>query len=483
MTGHEVTSRPKNLRENLMRSILKAVAVTVTVAFLAACGGSDDNSAQSAVNNSPDTKDNAVQVAQGTPELSILVEAVVAAGLADTLSNDGPFTIFAPTDNAFSGLLAELSITKDELLADTALLNKVLTYHVVSGLVNKADIAVGQPITALSADVFKVDVDAAGALIVADGRGRSATIIATDIAADNAVIHLIDKVILPADKSIVATAQSIDDFSILVEAVIAADLVDALSGNQPLTVFAPTNAAFAALLTELGVSKADLLANTELLTQVLTYHVVSGQVLKAQVPIGQGIETLQGGSFQVDAGLAITDERGRSANIVATDVLATNGVIHVIDKVILPAAMSMPPPSTLNIVGLAQSQADFSILVEAVVAAGLVDTLANGGPFTVFAPTNAAFADLLTELHVSKEALLADTALLNSVLLYHVVSGVVLAADVPVAAPIATVAGGSFVVDANFSITDARHRASQITQTDLLASNGVIHVINKVLLP
>ncbi|MFK7966330.1 MAG: fasciclin domain-containing protein [Burkholderiaceae bacterium] len=468
-----------------MKRLIQAVALSASVAFLAACGSSSDTASDNAVNSSPAGKDNAVQVAQATPELSILVEAVTAAGLGDTLANGGPFTILAPTNDAFAALLGELGVSKDQLLSDTALLTKVLTYHVIDGEVRKADVPLGQPIKPLSGDTLKIEADDAGGLSVFDGRGRTANIIATDVPADNAVIHLIDNVILPADKNIVQTAQSISDFSILVEAVIAADLAGTLSGNGPFTVFAPTNAAFADLLSELGVTKEALLSNTELLTQVLTYHVVSGEILKAQVPVGQGIATVQGGSFQVDATFAITDERGRQSNIIATDVIATNGVVHVIDKVILPAAMTMPAPSPSagSIVAVAQGNPDFSILVEAVVAAGLADTLANGGPFTVFAPTNEAFAALLGELHTSKEALLANTELLTQVLLYHVVEGKIEAADVPLHTAIPTIGGGTFSVNNDFVITDARHRGSQIIATDVPADNGVIHLINKVLLP
>ncbi len=137
--------------------------------------------------------------------------------------------------------------------------------------------------------------------------------------------------------NIVQTAQADSQFSILVEAVTAADLGATLSGPGPFTVFAPTNTAFAALLTELGITKDALLANKPLLTQVLTYHVLSGQVLKADVPLNTPITTLQGDTFTINASLAITDQRSRTANITATDILTTNGVIHVIDKVILPA--------------------------------------------------------------------------------------------------------------------------------------------------
>ena len=170
-----------------------------------------------------------------------------------------------------------------------------------------------------------------------DAYDRTAKITATDLEASNGVIHVIDRVLLPADKTVVETAQALPDFSILVEAVVAANLQGTLSGTGPFTVFAPTNDAFAALLAELGVSKDELLADVPLLTRVLTYHVVNGRVLKAGVPVGPDIATVEGGTFTVDASLTMTDQRGRSAGIVATDVLASNGVIHVVDKVILPA--------------------------------------------------------------------------------------------------------------------------------------------------
>jgi uncharacterized surface protein with fasciclin (FAS1) repeats len=301
----------------------KTLVLAGAVGVLAACGGSSDD------------KDNIVDTAQNDPRFSILVEAVEAAGLADTLSDDGPFTVFAPTNDAFAALLGELGITKDQLLADKALLTQVLTYHVLRGAVTKDAMPAGKALATVQGGIFKVDAVGAD-LVITDGRNRTSTIIATDIEASNGVIHAIDKVILPADKNIVETALGLPDFSILVEAVVAADLQGALSGTGPFTVFAPTNAAFAALLGELGVTKDQLLADKPLLTQVLTYHVVGARVLKAEVPVGTPVETLQGQTLTVNSSLAIEDQRGRSANIVATDVLTSNGVIHVIDRVILP---------------------------------------------------------------------------------------------------------------------------------------------------
>lgn len=138
--------------------------------------------------------------------------------------------------------------------------------------------------------------------------------------------------------TIVATAQATPNLSILVEAVVAAGLVDALNAPGPLTVFAPTNDAFVSLLDELGVTKDALLADTALLTAVLTYHVVAGRILKEDVPLNTPIATLQGASFQVGSDLRITDGRGRSAALLATDITCSNGVVHIIDKVILPPA-------------------------------------------------------------------------------------------------------------------------------------------------
>jgi uncharacterized surface protein with fasciclin (FAS1) repeats len=259
----------------------------------------------------------------------------VAANLQDALSAAGPLTVFAPTNQAFAALLAELGVTKDALLANKPLLTAVLQYHVLGAQVLRADVPLGKAITPLAGGIFKIEASATG-LVVTDGRNRSANIGFTDLRVKNGVIHALDKVLLPANQNVVQTAQSLPQFSILVEAVVAAGLQDALAAPGPLTVFAPTNDAFAALLAELGVTKEALLANKPLLTQVLTYHVVPGRVLKADVPLNTPIATLQGDSFTVDARLAITDQRARRANITATDVLTSNGVIHVLDKVILP---------------------------------------------------------------------------------------------------------------------------------------------------
>lgn len=300
-------------------------------ATLAACGDDGDGTPSAGT----PTQD-IVELAQGNPDLSILVEAVTAADLGATLSGPGPFTVFAPTDQAFAGLLGELGVSKEELLADTELLTAVLQYHVLGAEVPSSAVPLGKAIEPLGGGFFKIDETDAG-LVITDGRNRTSSVVAADVAATNGVVHVIDAVILPADETVVETAIARPEFSILVEAVQAAGLVDALSAEGPFTVFAPTNDAFAALLTELGVTKEQLLADTELLTAVLGYHVIGGRVLKADVVPGPQPATLQGESFSIGADLVVTDARSRTAAITAADVLASNGVIHVIDRVILPA--------------------------------------------------------------------------------------------------------------------------------------------------
>lgn len=307
---------------------IKGIAGVLLLASVAACGGGGGDGG--------DHPGNIVQVAQKDSRFSILVEAVQAAGLADTLSAPGPLTVFAPTNDAFAALLTELGLSKDQLLSNKPLLTAVLKYHVVSGSVSSTQVPIGKPIMPVAGGFFKADKVGAD-LVLTDGRNRTSKIVQADIPASNGIIHAIDKVLLPADKTVVQVAAANPDFSILVEAVTAAGLADTLSAPGPFTVFAPTNAAFASLLTELGITKAQLLGDKALLTKVLTYHVVPGLVLKAQVPVNTPITTVEGETFQVSSAFVITDRRSRMATITATDILASNGVVHVIDKVILPA--------------------------------------------------------------------------------------------------------------------------------------------------
>jgi len=320
--------------------------LSLVVALASACGD-DKTVVQPDGGGSADTS--IAAIATNTPELATLVAAVEFASnnndLLDLVANPGSLTVFAPTNDAFDSLAVELtgnaSAKGADLLTDAnkPLLRDVLQYHVLAMKVGSSAIPFGHAITTAEGGFFKID--SATPPVITDGRNRTAKITKVDIAASNGVVHVIDHVLLPADKTIVETAQALasgssPQFTVLVQAVVAADLATTLGGPGPFTVFAPTDAAFSSLLTELGVTKEQLLANKSLLTSVLTYHAIAGLKLKADVPIDAPITTVQGGTFTVNANLQITDGRARTSQIVTTDVLAKNGVIHVIDKVLLP---------------------------------------------------------------------------------------------------------------------------------------------------
>jgi len=263
-------------------------------------------------------------------------------------------------------------------------------------------------------------------------------------------------------KTIVETAVEAGIFTTLVKAVQEAGLVEALSGPGPLTVFAPTDEAFAEIPAE---TLNALLQDKEKLTAVLTYHVVAGNLLGAQVMRKNSIITLHGGALSVDVsdGIKVDD-----ANIIETDIRTSNGRIHVIDKVLMPK----------NIVETAVGAGIFNTLVTAVQEAGLVEVLSGPGPFTVFAPTDAAFAKVPASV---LNELLADKEQLTQVLTYHVVPGKLMAGDVLAMDKIKTVQGNEITV--NYDCSGVMVDNALVINTDIVTSNGVIHVIDGVILP
>jgi transforming growth factor-beta-induced protein len=278
-------------------------------------------------------------------------------------------------------------------------------------------------------------------------------------------------------QDIVQIASGNEDFSILVAALQKAELVEALQGEGPFTVFAPTNAAFESLLTALNITADDLLNNAQL-TDVLLYHVVAGKVMSTDLQNGMTAETLSGQTIAVD----LTDGvKINNSSVVGADIEASNGIIHVIDSVLVPVTFQLAPAAETapSIVDIAVSSPDFSILVAALQKAELVEALQGEGPFTVFAPTNAAFEALLTALGISAEDLLNQPALAD-VLLYHVVSGKVMSTDLQNGMEPATLLGQTIRVD----LTDGvKINTSTVVAADIEGSNGVIHVIDSVLVP
>jgi transforming growth factor-beta-induced protein len=276
---------------------------------------------------------NAVAIAQQTPELSILVQAVVKAGLADTLAADGNLTIFAPTNDAFAALLTQLGAKSlDDI--PVATLSAVLVDHVVTGPYQywagnlvEAD---WKETPIVTAGGLKLDADRAPLGV------NDAKVVKGDIWARNGVIHIVDKVLLDPDPrpTIAGIAASNPNFSILLAAVQKAGLAETLSGPGPFTVFAPTNDAFVKLLAKLGVKSLDDIP-VATLKAVLLDHVVSGELdavdVAGRIPNHQGANSLGGLWLRFTAGPLQVN----GANIVATDVEGSNGTVHVIDQVLL----------------------------------------------------------------------------------------------------------------------------------------------------
>jgi transforming growth factor-beta-induced protein len=271
---------------------------------------------------------------QRVPTFFNLTYALAKTGLLKTvIVND--LTVFAPSDDAFRALFKDLGIRSITQLS-AAQLKPILLYHVVEGRVKSK---------ALSNGFFPTLNGAAVKIDIANGvKVNDSKVIIANLHALNGVIHVIDKVLLPPTKNLVELAQSLPDFSILVQAVVAADLAKTLATGGPFTVFAPTNDAFIKLLAEVGARDLNDLVSKigglEKLKSVLFYHVVSGRVYSSDLPSGPlAVKALNAQSFTINVTLpGLKDVNGRNSGLVPAllNVQATNGVIHVIDRVILP---------------------------------------------------------------------------------------------------------------------------------------------------
>lgn len=282
-------------------------------------------------------------------------------------------------------------------------------------------------------------------------------------------------------KSIVETAQADAQFSILVDALIKADLVSTINSGT-FTVFAPTNDAFNQLFTDLGVSGLEDLS-AETLTPILLYHVVAGSVKSTDLASGYVGTASTGPNTQplklkVDVGTDVA--LNNTSKVSTADVATTNGVIHIIDKVLLPQ----------NVVELALGNDQFSILVEALTRSDLtfdfVDFLTGDGPFTVFAPTNDAFVALLSGNPNWTTLADIETATLDAVLKYHVIAtGNFESTALSDGITPATAQGGTITINttAGVTVTDTDGNVAKVDLADVQGTNGVIHVINKVLIP
>ena len=355
-----------------MRNTLFAL-VAVFALVVAACSSSTDDTTTTEATESTSVLDLAIEAGQ----FSTLIAAVDAAGLTDTLDGEGPFTVLAPTDAAFAAAFEALGITPEELLADTDTLTQILLYHVIGQEADSQLVATldGQSVETLNGQSVDISVVNGSVMI------NTATVVSADLMADNGIVHVINEVLLPPDiaealgvaapedtttttmaptttttvapmptiAEIVAELAASEDaeFTILLAALQTADLVEALNNpDDELTVFAPTDEAFGVLLDALGVTAEELLARDDL-ADILLYHVSGAGVFDAATVIGaapiDALETLNPGGATlkvevIDGAVVINDGATPlgGSTVITPDVMASNGVIHVIDTVLLP---------------------------------------------------------------------------------------------------------------------------------------------------
>lgn len=306
-----------------------------------------------------------VDTAVAAGSFTVLAEALTKAGLVTTLKGTGPFTVFAPTDAAFTAALAKLGITKAELLNKTDLAS-ILTYHVLSGSVKSTDLTDGMTAATLQGSSLTISINGSTVKV------NTATVTSADVNCSNGVIHIIDEVLLPPApavtptptptpspepeptptptpspegnlKDIVDTAVAAGTFTVLAEALTKADLVATAKGEGPFTVFAPTDTAFLAALKALNITKEQLLAKDDL-GAILTYHLVSGTVKSTDLSNNMEAATVNGAKVTIT--IDGSTVKVNTATVTTADIMCSNGVIHVIDAVLLPPAPESQPSTT-----------------------------------------------------------------------------------------------------------------------------------------
>ena len=405
-----------------------------------------------------DLPNNIPRTAQCTGIHDTLVSAVVQAELLETLQGEGPFTLFAPTDQAFTN--AGIDLAALDTVEGKAALTDILLYHVVSGDVPSSSVTECMSATAVNGQPLSFTVG--DSVMVND-----ATVTTADVTTSNGVIHVIDKVLSPTDvpNNIPRTAQCTGVHDSLVAAVVQAELLATLQGEGPFTLFAPTDQAF----TDAGIDLAalDTVEGKAALTDILLYHVVSGEVPSSAVPECLSATAVNGQTlaFTVGDGVMVN-----GANVTTADVNTSNGIIHVIDKVLSPTDSPNNIPRTAQCTGIHDS------LVAAVIQAELLGTLQGDGPFTLFAPTDQAFADAGIDLAaldtVEGKAILAD------ILLYHVHIGSLSSTEITEGMSLQMANGDNTTLSLTTGINGAN-----ITSADVTTFNGIIHVIDQVLIP
>jgi len=446
-------------------------------------------------------KDNIVTIASETPSLSILVDALTMfPDLTDALSSDGNYTVFAPTNDAFTALLGVIGQSSLDDVPENVI-ERLLKYHVISSAaLMSGDLTDGQMAATLLSNDDKITVGISGS----DVTINEANVTTANVEASNGIVHIVDAVLVPSLElsivnSIVEPAYFNKDFSILTEAVVTADLLGTLINSEAnYTLFAPNNDAFE----EAGITSLEGLTANDL-APILTYHVLDSEVFGDGLPATGSAITSLGGDFYLsinDNGVFLNGlTKVTTATLSGEALDYNNGVVHLIDRTLIPASKDVVDIAVAA--SEASEGAEFGQLVAALTAveedetaADLITVLKGEGPFTVFAPTDAAFESLYELAEVADFSALVNAvgiATIEAVLKYHVVGARVFSTDLPnLSSTTVTSLGGDFTLNlGSLTITDTDAALelgsadAAIVDTDILATNGVIHVIDEVILP
>lgn len=431
------------------KKITAAIVVVVAAVLLAAVALTGLNLN---LNSQATSGKTVVENAQENGNFTKLIGALNATGLTETLNGSGPYTVFAPTDTAF----AAMNQTQlNNLTQDNASLAMVLKYHVVPGKIMSSQLTQNMTIKTLEGSDLVIIMNQTGTYV------NGAKVVTKDIESSNGVIYAIDTVLVP--QTIVQTLMNTSSLSTLTAAVQMANLTETLNGTGPFTVFAPTNSALANSTYVNGLIATNDTAN---LTKLLTYHVVPYRVIVGNDTNSSLLKSVEGSHLVMIANASGTFING--AKVLATN-FSSNGVIYTIDKVLVP-------PTT--ILQTAMENGNFTKLVAAIKAANLTDTLNGTGPFTVFAPTDAAFNAL--DQAVLNKLTATDKANLTKLLTYHVVPGMVMSTQL-MNGTVTTVEGEQLNVTVNGTTVMVGNVT--VIMKDIITTNGVIHVIDKVLVP
>jgi len=463
----------KNIKQKLTQKFpsLFLVMVLLSTSLLISCDDDDDDNYNM---NEPTLT--IVEIAAGAPDYSTLVSILSLPELSDLLSAasdpDSELTVFAPNNTAFGNLLTALGKSSVSELP-ISLVREIIEYHIVGAKVLSTQLTNGPVNTLLTNEFVTVDLTS-GVKI------NSSNVIAADLEATNGVIHGIDAVLLPsfvtsALGSISETFMFDNDYTILTEALRTANLLNTVSTTQGLTLFAPNNDAFLAA----GITSLDGL-DAAALSPILLYHVLGAKVLSTELP-ADGVATTLSDNQNIYLGYLTNSVLINGlTQITEVDIEKSNGVVHKINRTLVP-----PAPNVIEIaVALSQAEnPEFTVLVSLLTSpaySDITEAIINSSDITVFAPTDAAFNEISATITTLTEEQISD------VLLYHAVAARVFSTDLSDGQVVGMLNTQDITVNIGtdgVSLTDSTAEAANVVEVNIQGSNGVIHVIDKVLIP